>query len=88
MVEVTTPTALEVGKDTVMVEKISELVVDAVPERPPFVSLGTYDEVGVCCMGVPTMAELSVRTVVPIGTNVVDITVEPAADVIVVRPVL
>jgi hypothetical protein len=48
MVEVTTPTALEVGKDTVMVEKISELVVDAVPERPPFVSLGTNDEVGVC----------------------------------------
>jgi hypothetical protein len=71
-------------------------VVDAVPERPAFVSLDTDDEVGVCWIGVPTTAELSVRAVTLIGTSVVDTTVENAGqsgvpgaqELIVVRPVL
>lgn len=68
---------------------MSGLVVDVV-------SLGTDDDVGVCWMGVPITAELSVRTVTLIGTSVVETTVEDAGqsgvpgaqEVIVVRPVL
>jgi hypothetical protein len=60
------------------------------------VSLDTGDEVVICWIGVPTTAELSVRTVTLIGTSVVETTVEDAGqfgvpgaqEAIVVRPVL
>jgi hypothetical protein len=60
------------------------------------VTLGTDDDVGVCWIGVPTTAELSVRTVTLMGISVVETTVEDAGqsgvpgaqEVIVVRPVL
>jgi hypothetical protein len=60
------------------------------------VTLGTDDDVGVCWIGVPKTAELSVRTVTLMGISVVETTVEDAGqsgvpgaqEVIVVRPVL
>ena len=57
------------GEDDVLVldaatSEILELVVDAVPERPPFVSLAEKVDVVVSWTGVPTTAELRVNVLV------------------------